>query len=81
MPGLARESIQAWWPEDRGPKTLQQIEYEAILLILKSHQGTRKDVAKALGISIRTLRNKLNEMRLLGYEIPDPLYGFCPTKA
>jgi transcriptional regulator with PAS, ATPase and Fis domain len=59
---LAAAADRAWMPG----KTLNDIERNVILEALKYHQGNRTHTAKALGISIRTLRNKLAEYRLLG---------------
>ena len=42
------------------------IERNVILEALKYHDGNRTHTAKALGISIRTLRNKLAEYRVMG---------------
>jgi len=47
-------------------KTLDEIERNVILEALKYHEGNRTHTAKALGISIRTLRNKLAEYRVMG---------------
>ncbi len=52
----------AWKPGS----TLDQIERNVILEALKHHDGNRTHTAKALGISIRTLRNKLAEYRVMG---------------
>lgn len=41
-------------------QTLAQMEKEHILKTLHSHQDNRTQTAKELGISLRTLRNKLN---------------------
>ncbi len=46
--------------------TLQQLEQEMILKTLKEQGGNRTWTAKKLGISVRTLRNKLNEYRAGG---------------
>jgi two-component system response regulator FlrC len=46
--------------------TLSDIERNVILAALKHHEGNRTHTAKALGISIRTLRNKLAEYRMIG---------------
>jgi DNA-binding NtrC family response regulator len=45
------------------PIALADIEKEHILHILEVCSGNRTRAAEALGISIRTLRNKLNEYR------------------
>ena len=42
-------------------KTLHEIEKETILQYLKEFRQNKTHTAKALGISIRTLRNKLIE--------------------
>jgi two-component system response regulator FlrC len=47
-------------------QTLDEIERNVILDALKYHEGNRTHTAKALGISIRTLRNKLAEYRQFG---------------
>ncbi len=43
--------------------TIKELEKRHILKTLERHGGNRTQSAKALGISIRTLRNKLNEYR------------------
>ena len=55
-------SSTAWKPG----KTLDEIERNVILEALKHFGGNRTHTAKALGISIRTLRNKLAEFRVMG---------------
>jgi transcriptional regulator with PAS, ATPase and Fis domain len=50
-------------------ETLNDIERMVILQALGYHQGNRTHTAKALGISIRTLRNKLAEYRVLGISV------------
>ena len=49
--------------------TLNDIERNVILDALKYHSGNRTHTAKALGISIRTLRNKLAEYRMIGIHV------------
>ena len=44
---------------------------EHIANVLKQFQGNREQTAKALGISVRGLRNHLLELRRLGYETFD----------
>jgi len=58
----AREASRNWTPG----QTLNDIERNVILEALKHHHGNRTHTARALGISIRTLRNKLADYRLLG---------------
>ena len=45
--------------------TIWEMERELILRTLEKHNGNRTHAAKTLGISIRTLRNKLREYRQL----------------
>ena len=46
-----------------GNVTMKEMERELILRTLEDLEGNRTHAAKALGISIRTLRNKLSEYR------------------
>ncbi|MCB0320582.1 MAG: sigma 54-interacting transcriptional regulator, partial [Bdellovibrionales bacterium] len=50
----------------RAGMTVQDVERKLILETLRSTNDNRTQAAKTLGISIRTLRNKLNEYRDLG---------------
>ena len=52
-------------------KTLKQIEDRYILMVLHYYRGDRVMTADALGICIRTLRNKINEYMRMGYPIPE----------
>ncbi|MGX5915145.1 sigma-54-dependent transcriptional regulator [Aliidiomarina sp. Khilg15.8] len=56
-------------PERLGNELKQQ-EQQIILDMLQRCQGKRKDVAEKLGISARTLRYKLAQMREQGIELP-----------
>lgn len=56
-------------PERLGNELKQQ-EQQIILDMLKRCNGKRKDVAEKLGISARTLRYKLAQMREQGIELP-----------
>ncbi|MCB0332249.1 MAG: sigma-54-dependent Fis family transcriptional regulator [Bdellovibrionales bacterium] len=47
--------------------TVQEMERRLILETLKSTEQNRTQAAKVLGISIRTLRNKLNDYRAQGF--------------
>ena len=50
-------------------QTLNDIERKVILDALEYHKGNRTHTARALGISIRTLRNKLADYRKLGIRV------------
>jgi transcriptional regulator with GAF, ATPase, and Fis domain len=65
LPPAARES---------GPFTIRplaEVEQEHILRVLQAVKGNRTHAANALGISIRTLRNRLNEFSAAAIAIPD----------
>ena len=55
----------SWSPGE----TLNDIERTVILQALQYHNGNRTHTARALGISIRTLRNKLSDYRKLGLQV------------
>ena len=56
-------------------RTVADVERELILETLKHCHGNRTHAANILGISIRTLRNKLNEYAGDGLNIPPPANG------
>jgi len=66
----AHTSRQLWNPEAQSEsspgmvKPLEEIEREHILRALEQTKGNRTQAASLLKISIRTLRNKLNEYKL-----------------
>ncbi len=62
-PALPAEMVAAETPKP-GLLPLNEIEKKAILDTLVASRGNRTKAAELLGISIRTLRNKLNEYRL-----------------
>jgi DNA-binding NtrC family response regulator len=53
-------------------RTVADVERDLILETLKHCLGNRTHAANILGISIRTLRNKLNEYADIGVPIPPP---------
>lgn len=62
-------------PEQDSPKevslgSVRDMETRLILDALKSVRGNRTRAAAMLGITVRTLRNKLNEYRDMGLDIP-----------
>ena len=44
-----------------GPVTLREIEMQAILNSVERHEGNKPRAAEELGISLKTLYNKLNQ--------------------
>jgi two-component system response regulator FlrC len=56
-------------------RTVADVERDLILETLKSCFGNRTHAANILGISIRTLRNKLNEYSADGTPVPPPHGG------
>jgi two-component system, response regulator FlrC len=51
-------------------RTVAEVERDLILETLKHCLGNRTRAALVLGISIRTLRNKLNEYAAAGATVP-----------
>jgi DNA-binding NtrC family response regulator len=62
-------------------RTVASVERELILDTLKHCLGNRTHAANILGISIRTLRNKLNEYMAEGHEVPAPATGVSSSAA
>lgn len=56
-------------------RTVADVERDLILETLKHCLGNRTHAANILGISIRTLRNKLNEYAAVGVPVPAPHGG------
>ncbi len=52
--------------------TVQEIECELLLHTLARHHGCRTHAARVLGISIRTIRNKIHEYEAEGIAVPCP---------
>jgi len=53
-------------------RTIAEIECELIIETLTDQRGSRTNTAKLLGISIRTLRNKIHEYSGRGKPVPKP---------
>lgn len=53
-------------------RTVADVERDLILATLKHCLGNRTRAANVLGISIRTLRNKLNAYAAAGMAVPPP---------
>jgi DNA-binding NtrC family response regulator len=56
-------------------RTVAEMEQELILQTLSHCLGNRTHAANILGISIRTLRNKLKEYSDAGVDVPAPQSG------
>jgi DNA-binding NtrC family response regulator len=50
---------------------IKEIERSLIIATLQIMDGNRTRSAAALGISVRTIRNRLSEYRKLGFDIPE----------
>ncbi len=62
-------------------RTVADVERDLILETLKHCLGNRTHAANILGISIRTLRNKLNEYSAEGFAVPAPGAGLATSTA
>jgi DNA-binding NtrC family response regulator len=50
-------------PAPSGPRTLEEIEMEHVLRTLEKHGGSKTAAAQELGISLKTMYNKLNKLQ------------------
>jgi len=57
---IAPESIKA---ASGPPRTLREIEMEHVLSVLRKHNGHKGTAATELGISLKTMYNKLNQLQ------------------
>jgi two-component system response regulator FlrC len=57
--------------------TLADVEREVILSTLAKLNGNRTQTSDQLGISIRTLRNRLREYRSAGFSVVERRFGFA----
>ena len=55
--------------------SLAELEQDTILNVLEACEGNRTHAASQLGISIRTLRNRLRDYRARGVAVPAPSRG------
>jgi len=53
-------------------RTVAQVECELIVETLINQGGNRTNAARLLGISLRTLRNKIHEYKARGKILPEP---------
>ena len=54
--------------------SLKQVERQLLLRTLSHHNGNRTRAAKLLGVSVRTLRNKIHEYEAHGVAVPEPRF-------
>ncbi|MGE8383881.1 MAG: helix-turn-helix domain-containing protein, partial [Pseudomonas putida] len=54
---------------------MRRHEYQMIIDTLRAERGRRKEAAERLGISPRTLRYKLAQMRDAGFDVEASLFG------
>ena len=62
-------------PTDGSEPTVAEVEQKLIIDTLEHCLGNRTHAANILGISIRTLRNKLKEYGDAGVPVPPPQGG------
>ena len=60
---------------------LALVEREFILQTLRTHRGNRTRTADLLGISIRSLRDKIRDYRSQGEDVPAPESACAQTPA
>jgi hypothetical protein len=60
---------------------MAEVECEFILETLTSKHGSRTNAARVLGISIRTLRNKIREYSARGKVVPEAWAPVVPIRA
>ena len=68
---LKRFEVQENPSTESAKKSMKEMEKEIILKALEAHRGNRTHTAKALGMSLRTLRHKLKTYRDLGEDVTD----------
>ena len=74
LPGPVKAAVETAQAATRSlvGRTVAEVERDLILETLKHCLGNRTHAANVLGISIRTLRNKLNEYAADGSPVPPP---------
>jgi len=58
--------------------TVEAIERELVLQTLAHCGGNRTHAARVLGLSVRTMRNKIRQYVADGSDVPMPSQGFVP---
>jgi len=64
LPQQFRSPLKKPAPGEGGVPTLRDIEMEHILTVLEKHNGNKPAAARELGISLKTLYNKLHQLQL-----------------
>jgi len=72
---VAAAAVTAGTPSGLVGKTVAEVERDLILDTLNAYLGNRTHAANILGISIRTLRNKLKQYADDGVAVPPPAGG------
>lgn len=72
--GTVPLSVQREQPVEQGDDKRRH-EYQQIIDTLRAERGRRKEAAERLGISPRTLRYKLAQMRDAGFDVEASLFG------
>lgn len=72
--GTVPLSEQSGHAAEQGDDKRRQ-EYQQIIDTLRAERGRRKEAAERLGISPRTLRYKLAQMRDAGFDVEASLFG------
>jgi len=65
LPPLRRRVVVARPAEaadSDAPRTLEEVEIEHLLRVLEKHSGSKTAAAAELGISLKTIYNKLNKL-------------------
>jgi DNA-binding NtrC family response regulator len=60
-PSAASSTLSSFDPST--PRTLHDVEMEHVIRVLEKHKGNKPAAAKELGISLKTLYNKWNQMQ------------------
>jgi DNA-binding NtrC family response regulator len=61
-PTLSLTALPSDLPTPAGARTLHEIEMEHVVRVLEKHGGNKPAAAAELGISLKTLYNKLNQL-------------------
>jgi transcriptional regulator with PAS, ATPase and Fis domain len=61
-PSSVASPVQAAHADDDEPRTLEEIEMAHLLRVLEKHRGSKTAAAAELGISLKTMYNKLNRL-------------------